>query len=139
VVPQTAVLPGRGQALQFWAPELRAHPPEDSQRDRKCRSARFQRTVPKGWLSVRKQLDDMHRLAGRRWPGADARPRCLGAAGTSSAQSREYWLAGLFAFGCPVAPSGAWGGPDAHRRRVFAPRYVPQPGWWDHAAWLSSG
>ena len=31
-----------------------AHSPEDSQRDRKCRSARLERTVPKGLLQYRR-------------------------------------------------------------------------------------
>jgi hypothetical protein len=44
----------RGQALQFWAVNFAAHSPEDSQRDRKCRSARLERTVSKGVFQSRR-------------------------------------------------------------------------------------
>jgi hypothetical protein len=51
--PQTAVILVVARRYSFGLLNFAAHSPEDSQRDRKCRSARLERTVPKGLFQYR--------------------------------------------------------------------------------------
>ena len=81
-VPQTAAVLFVTRRCSSGPLNFATHPPEDSQGDRKCRSARLQRTGPKGLF----QLDDMHRLPDRQrvsWR------RCCLHGETSPAQTRH--------------------------------------------------
>jgi hypothetical protein len=51
--PQTAAIPVMTRRYSSGLLTLAAHSLEDSRRDRKCRSARLQRTVPKGLFQYR--------------------------------------------------------------------------------------
>jgi hypothetical protein len=52
-IPQTAVILVVARRYSFGLLNFAAHSPEDSQRDRKRRSARLERTVPKGLFQYR--------------------------------------------------------------------------------------
>ena len=52
-VPQTALTPVVTRCYSVGLLNFAAHPPEDNQRDRRCRSARLQRTRPQGPFQYR--------------------------------------------------------------------------------------
>jgi len=52
-VPQTALMPVVNRCYSPGLLNFAAHPPEDNQHDRRCRSARLQRIGPKGLFQSR--------------------------------------------------------------------------------------